>query len=100
MTGKQIAETTLAQLGGAGRLSTMVGAKHFSHDVKGALSFRFAGCKKANHIEITLNGKDLYDIQFYKLGRYEIKKVKEYGDIYADMLQDVIERYTGLCLSL
>jgi hypothetical protein len=102
MEAKMIAETTLQQLGGAGRLTAMIGAKHFGYDKNGTLTFQFKMCKKANGVRIELNGKDLYDVTFTKFNArtYEVKEVHKFEDVYADQLKEVFESFTGLYLSL
>ena len=62
------------------------------------------------NIRITLNGLDLYDIEFVKITR---KKDKTLGimiptavtvstetNVYCDQMKEIIERETGLYLSL
>jgi hypothetical protein len=112
MTNQTIANTTIQQLGGTGRLSAMINAKNFTYDKDGTLTFSFSGCKKINQVTIELNSKDLYNITFtkYTAGRmnnktFEYKEptwkaVKEYEDIYNDQLKSVFEETTGLYLSL
>src|SRR5437763_1905159 len=97
---KQIADTTAQYLGGYGRLNVMIGAKNFSYDKEGTLTFRFKMCKKANCVRFKLNGKDLYDVEFLKLGKVDFKVVKEYNDLYFDQLRKIFEEYTGLYLTL
>lgn len=99
---KQIAETTLLQLGGVNRLSAMIGAYNFSYDNNGAVTFWFKGCRKANIIKVLLNESDLYNIEFLKMNTrsYECKTVKTFTDVYNSELKSVIETYTGLYLSL
>lgn len=100
---KQVAQIALQQIGGVGRLSAMIGASNFSFDSEnGTLQFHFKSCKKANIIKIFLNGSDLYDLEFFKYNRrtLDVKKVKTFDDIYAEDLKPVIEKFTGLYLSL
>ena len=101
---KQVAQTIIEQLGGMGKLKAMLGAKFFSYhsDERGGLNFRFRGSRKANHIKITLTGKDLYDVVFTKIMKkgLNIKKVKTFTDIYADQMKEILEEFTGLYLSL
>jgi hypothetical protein len=61
-----------------------------------------AGTKcKAKYTEIKYNyGTDLYDLRFLNTYKHEVKVVAEVTDIYADSLIDVVERNTGLRLSL
>jgi hypothetical protein len=59
--GGVIASNIIMQLGGFSRLQVMLGAYNFV-DLKNGLSFKIKN-PKANYIKITLNGKDLYDIE-------------------------------------
>lgn len=102
------ADVILSQLGGAGRLKVMIGAREFYSENNGqTLYFKFAMCPKANVIKITLNGSDLYDVEFWKRGRLNTKtmtvpnaKAGEFSDVYAEDLKEIIENYTGLYLSM
>ena len=67
------ADETLRQLGGSNRLNVMIGAKDFFSDNDGkTLVFKFSMCKKANCVKITLNGLDLYDIEFVKIKKFNL----------------------------
>jgi hypothetical protein len=95
------AETTLIQLGGYGRLTAMFGATSFllSGDV---LYFRFKAKAKngSNTIQVTLEPSDTYTVEFFSVraGKRAYKGV--FTDVYADQLKGLIERETGLYLSL
>ena len=101
------AETTLAQLGGPGRLKAMIGAKDFMSDDEGrTLRFKFTGSKKANFLKITLVA-DTYTLAFMKIGRLNKKTyetpviaVAEIEGVHAEQLAAIIENVTGLYLSL
>jgi hypothetical protein len=108
--GQQIATTILSQLGGTNKLSAMINAKNFIHD-NNSLTFQFSGNKKINYITIELNSLDLYNVTFKKFtaGRLtksydwidpKWKTVTEYNNVYAEQLKELIERETGLYLSL
>lgn len=102
------ADITLQQLGGRGRLTTMVGAKHFMSQNDGrTLTFRFQGSKVANFIRITLNGLDYYDITFIKIGPMNRKtyeapqtEVESFDNVAAEQLKSIFESTTGLYLTL
>lgn len=102
------ADITLQQLGGRRRLGVMIGAYDFFSDNDGqTLTFKFKMCKEANCVKITLNAMDTYDIEFIKIGRLSkktwtvpVRKVKTYEGVYADQMQEVIESFTGLYMSL
>lgn len=100
-TARTVAKEILSQMGGAGRLGAMINAKNFAATEK-TLSFCFMKSRvnKANYIKITLNGLDLYDIQFIKLTKYDAVLVSELNNIYANQLKQVFIENTGLELSL
>ena len=98
----EVAKEILAQLGGQ-KFIVMTGAKNFvSADVgDGQLSFRLPRAKDSiNHVSITLNGKDLYDVKFGMIRGVNYKIKKEFNDVYNDMLVDIFEKTTGLYTSL
>ncbi len=73
----------------------MMGVKN-TFNIPNGLMFQIKGSKKVNKIVITLMPSDTYKLDFYK----GIKLVYTTDDIYFDMLHEVIERQTGLYLSL
>ena len=106
-----IANTILHQLGGR-RFIAFTGAKEF-FTIDCGLRFKIGrNTSKANRVEITLNGNDLYDVKFIKFTPYSLKidhkaltvretqekavTVKEFSDIYCDCLQDIFTSVTGL----
>jgi hypothetical protein len=109
-----IAKTIVAQLGGRGRLTAMVNAKHFysmepmqgSGDI-GGLTFQFSGCRKARVCHIWLEGSDTYRIELIKPATNR-QIIEGKGDkvafkqsmVYAESLKAIFEQQTGLCLSL
>jgi hypothetical protein len=92
-------ETLIKQLGGAGKLQMMIGAKDFLKD-KNSLSFKFKGSKKANYVKITLNPKDLYDVSFKKIRGMKVTDVKDFKDLDVSQLKPTFEKTTELYLSL
>lgn len=107
MTNLTIGKTILEHLGGS-RFTAMTGAHSFTTDGN-SLTFKlprsefntkkFAGCK------VTLNGKDLYDIEFFKFtrsrdGLLSCKMVEKSEDLYNDMLEEAFTDHTGLMTSL
>ena len=119
MSHVEIANTIRQQLGG-GRFITMTGAKNLAAHgpeagTRGALSFtlpsRFAK-DGINYVKISLLGSDTYRVEFTKIGpRPSLKQmmagksqtvtvVKTLDDIYADQLQSVFSRHTGLDVKL
>lgn len=90
----------LAQLGGA-KFVAMTGAKSLLQGDGGKmLSFRIGrNASGFNHVAITLNWKDLYDMTFSKIRGTKVKS-EEVGDVYEDQLQDIFTAKTGLLTSL
>ena len=93
----KVYETILQQLGG-NMFIAMTGARLF-HDGEKFIA-KIKGSKQYNHIEISLNSLDLYDIRFVKIGQYEVKKDETFNNIYFDGMKSLIEQETNLCLSL
>lgn len=90
----------LQQLGGR-KFMVMTGAKNFVKDDKTkSISFKIPRANGISYVKIMLNGKDLYDIEFYKLHKLEPKLVKKVDDIYADQLQEIFTENTGLYTKL
>lgn len=103
---KQIAQTIGAQLGGLGRVASMIGAYNFAHDAKGSLSFRFkaksikVNGKSPNYIKITLDVSDTYTVEFGRIRGFDYTVVQTDSDVYCDQLRPLIETTTGLYLSM
>ena len=98
---QQIAQTIQAQLGG-GRFAIMTGAKNFSYDNKGALSFKIGRNGSGfNYVKVELNSLDLYDMTFMKVTlKKGVIKEDSVSNIYNDQLRDIFESKTGLYTSL
>jgi len=99
MDKRQGAET-LKQLGG-NRFIMMTGAKHFGVGPNG-MSFKIGkNSKRVNHVTIDLDrGRDLYNMKFDWVTIKGIKNKKTLKGIYADQLQDMFTKYTGMYTSL
>jgi hypothetical protein len=98
----QIAKTILQQLGGAGRLKAMLGAKHFIDHGDG-LSFQFPNPKRnrGNYFKVTLDeGSDTYILEIGKIAGSSFKKLKDWHGVYADQMKRIFEDFTGLRMSL
>tara|TARA_R110000824_G_scaffold387183_1_gene582378 strand:- start:349 stop:654 length:306 start_codon:yes stop_codon:yes gene_type:complete len=95
-----IADTIYQQLGG-GRFAAMTGAKNFISDGD-SLHMRIGRNKtNNNYLIVTLNGKDLYDMEFGQVTKMaEKRSVKTYTDVYCDGLRQVFESHTGMYTSL
>ena len=63
-----------------------------------ALSMKIGRNKtNANFMVVELNGNDLYNVTFAKLTKMgEMKSVKEYDNVYNDMLVSIFESHTGM----
>lgn len=98
---KQQAQTLMDQIGHRARV--MIGAKQFAFGEQG-LSFRIGrNAKGVTHVRINLNGLDLYDMEFLacRAGRNPSIKIKaRHDNVYADMLNGIIEQETGMYTSL
>ena len=89
------ASETLNQLGGK-RFIAMTGAKNFALGPLG-IGFKIGkNCKSINYIRIKLNGLDLYDIEFIRIRKSNLKVINKLTNIYNDQLQGVFTNYTGL----
>ena len=78
----------------------MLGAKKLTAH-KDGLAFAIRGCRKVNRVMIKLNGRDLYDIEYFKCGpKIGINSVAKDTDIYCDMIHASIESNTGLATHL
>lgn len=97
----EIANTIIQQLGGTGRLVTMVGAWNFQVE-DNSVSFRFKGSKIANYVKIILDALDTYNVEFKLINTPEgiCEEKEKFSMIYNDMLVNTFEEYTGLYLSL
>ena len=95
-----VATTILNQLGG-NKFRVITGAKNFM-DHGNALSMRIGrNSSNSNYLKITLNDSDLYDVRFSKVTKMgEEKSVREFNDVYNDMLVEIFESHTGMYTSL
>ena len=106
-TTKTVAQTIYQQLGG-GRFVAMTGAKNFVA-LENGIKFNIGrNSSKANTVKITLNGLDLYDVEFIKYTPFKfnintgaireekIEVVEKLENYYDDMLQDGFTNITGM----
>lgn len=94
----QVAKTIQKQLGGK-RFSVMTGAKNYVGG-KDYLSFKFPRSKGVNYLKITLNGMDLYDLEFGYIHGMKYAVKKSVTGVYAEDLQKIFTEVTGLYTSL
>lgn len=99
---KEVARTTLRQMGGVRRLQLMIGASHFVYSDDGTLKFRFDLCERANVVEVSLTPDDLYNVTFKKIDTKTLEElpVKRYPGIFCEDLIPVFETYTKLYLRI
>ena len=95
-----IANEIYRQLGG-NKFRVMTGAKMMVSTENG-IRMRIGRNKtNANFMEVSLNSLDLYDVTFAKLTKMgEMKSVKEYENVYDDMLVSIFESHTGMYTTL
>lgn len=99
MSGKDLAVEILRQLGG-NKFLAMTGAKNLGYS-DDSLSFKLPRAKNTiQYVKITLNAMDLYDVVFINGRKNVIKIVSEFKNIYCEDLKSLVERETGLYLSL
>jgi hypothetical protein len=91
------AMSVLEQLGG-NRFIAMTGAKDFIKDeAERMIGFKIGrNSKSINYVRITLNPKDMYDMEFIRTRNLDLKVVKRVNDIYFDQLQSVFTENTGM----
>ena len=88
-------------LGGWNRLRAMVNMKNVVRSDDGQwVSFKFSNRSGHNFVKVKLNDSDLYDVQFGRIVRYELRNVSEHSMIQGAALRELFERETGLYLSL
>ena len=91
----------LQQLGG-NKFIAMTGAKNLAVDkAKNTLHMKIGrNSKGVSHLRIKLTGADLYDMEFLQVRAGNVKvKAKETG-LYADQLQKMFTKHTGMYTSL
>lgn len=95
-----IANTILMQMGGYSKLNAMIGIKDL-FAVENGVRFKIK-CRgsKVNYVKIELTPMDLYKIEFGKLWGSKYKVIEEVDGIYGDMLKGMLEKASGLYLSL
>lgn len=95
---QEIASTIISQLGGIRRLNAMTGAYNFVA-IDNGVSFRIKN-RSANYIKIVLTSMDLYDLEIGRISGSKYTVVKSAQGLYNDQLKPIIEKATGMYLSL
>lgn len=99
-TNLAVANTILAQLGGAGRLRLMTSARDFLGDAKW-LSFRVGrNARGVNKVKVTLDPSDTYTVEVFRVRGTTVKVLGSASGVYADSLVSSFESLTGLYLTL
>ncbi len=96
-----IAQTILQQLGGKTFIA-MTGARHLMSTGQG-LTFRLpSNFAKGgiNLVTITLDPSDTYTVTFQKARGLDVAKISTHADVYAEDLQRLFTKTTGLDVSL
>ena len=94
MTNVEIANTIISQFGKSFPL--LVGMKN-PVAIEQGVQFNISKAKQGiNKVVITLNGRDTYDLNFWRITTKATKEITAAGDIYNDQLGDVFENITGL----
>lgn len=97
-----VGKTIIEQIGG-NKIRVMWGIVSFMlSGEKPELSFRFkAKAKnKSNYVKITLNGHDLYDVEFGRIYANKYTVISTHEDIYAEDLKYLLFNETQLYTSL
>lgn len=91
------AKTTLAQLGGR-MFQAMTGAKMLTVSNDGhTLSFRIGqNCKHVNHVAVTLNAMDTYDMVFSRIRGTKVTVLETDEGVYCEDLQRIFKSATGM----
>lgn len=91
--------TIADQIGG--KAFFMMGACDLVGD-ETSLLFRIKGCRVINKIRVSVNGQDLYRVEFFKITKrgMECRTVKDVDGVQVGQLRETIENTTGLYLSL
>ena len=103
---RQIAQTIGQQIGGLGRVATMIAAYGFTAHPEGGLSFRFKAKalelhgKAPNYIKIALDPSDTYTVTFGRIYGNKYTELETVSEVYCDQLQGLLEETTGLYFSL
>ena len=90
------AQEIMKQLGGR-KFEMLIGVKSKGIGKDGLILHIGRNSKRVSHIIIDLDrGRDLYNLTFGKIYKYQFKVIKKLKGIYVDQLHDMIEKYTGL----
>lgn len=98
---QRVALTIVEQMGGLGRLRTMVNARNFAYS-DNYVQFTFSGKRGINKCRVVYNpGRDLYTFELWYVNAKGTCDLKfSLDDVYFEMLVPLFEEQTGLYLSL
>jgi hypothetical protein len=100
-TDLSVPKTILAQLGGQ-RFIAMTGSRDFLGSER-SLTFRLGARAKDSitHVRVVLDPSDTYSVSFLCARNMEpLRVVSEHNDVYAEALEDLFRRSTGLATRL
>lgn len=79
----------------------MIGAKNLTALDRGlAFSWPNRQRSRGNYVEITLTGRDDYDMEFFNVSKKGKKSVKRFPGLYFDQLVPTFEGHTGWYMSM
>ena len=99
---QQIAETILAQLGGA-RFVAMTGASNMLHGEKHLQCKLGRGALNGiTHLTVALRDDDSYDVTFHRVAKrgLDVREISRHEMVFADSLRTLVESVTGFYLNL
>lgn len=99
------AKTLIQQMGGYGNLRMMLGKKlsfmrGYTQTGYPELTMTFPNRKGPNIVKIALTPEDTYSVRFFRRRGYDATPKGEHSHVYAGDLKRLIEKETGLRLSL
>lgn len=96
-TEKRVANTIREQIGP--KSFYMMGAKNLTITGRGLTWKIGRNAKSVSHVSVTLRGDDTYTVKTIRCRAGKIKTLSEHEGIYVDMLHEIIESETGMCLT-
>lgn len=95
-----VATTILGQMGGAARVSAMLGVTDFVYsDNALTIKYKAGDSRKGNLVRVTLDASDTYTVEFGYQRAAKYRTIKTVSYVYADNLVRVFQSATGLYLA-
>ncbi len=94
-TDMTVANEILRQLGGQ-EFIRMTGAKSLTGDERSLAMAIARNASGATRLKITLNENDLYDLEFGRTYRHELKLVEAHGNVHVEDLRATFSSVTGM----